>query len=246
VGRSKQKEEVMSKFICVECNLPVFALDENGGVVTHSAYAPGSGVGVDQPHEMRDCPGSGKKPKPASSYIMPTIANMPGADLPVQFPSGATKKVNMIVLLAEVLNAEHRAKYGHHLAPNAPTISKLREKYGLDYFFDGSVRTWKDCALTMRYFYNVCNERTHQGAHVMSGWGEFHDYDFDDVDDDRSMFADSDGESALRAETADNPRDRPCPTCGGEDLLTPADAARGYQCDSCARRAEGTYMGGDY
>jgi hypothetical protein len=29
----------------------------------------------------------------------------------------------------------------------------------------------------------------------MSGWGEFHDYDFDDPDD-RSMFADPGGEGA--------------------------------------------------
>jgi hypothetical protein len=76
----------------------------------------------------------------------------------------------------------------------------------------------------------------------MSGWGEFHDYDFDpDYDDDRSMFADPGGESALRAATPDNPRNLPCPTCGGEDLLTPADVAQGYQCDGCARRAEGGY-----
>lgn len=52
-------------------------------------------------------------------------------------------------------------------------------------------------------------------------------------------FADPGGRSALRRATADNPRDLPCPTCGEPNVLTPADRALGYQCDSCADRAEG-------
>lgn len=88
----------------------------------------------------------------------PTIANMPGADLPVTFASGETRNVNMIVLLAETLDAEHYAKYGHHRAPNAPDIKQLREKYELDYFFDGPVKTWDDCAAVMRHFYGVCDK----------------------------------------------------------------------------------------
>ncbi len=44
--------------------------------------------------------------------------------------------------------------------------------------------------------------------------------------------------SALRAATRSNPRNLPCPNCGGANLLTPADKARGYQCDRCADRAE--------
>ena len=44
--------------------------------------------------------------------------------------------------------------------------------------------------------------------------------------------------SALRAASWRNPRNLPCPTCGVENRLTPADAARGYQCDRCADRAE--------
>jgi hypothetical protein len=59
-------------------------------------------------------------------------------------------------------------------------------------------------------------------------------------------FADPGGRSALRAETDDNPRNLPCPNCGVANRLTPADRARGYQCDSCADRAEGRYVGGDY
>lgn len=76
-------------------------------------------------------------------------------------------------------------------------------------------------------------------------------YDDDDIDYDPEIrydddFADPDGRSALRAETHDNPRNLPCPNCRAPNRLTPADKARGYQCDSCADRAEGRYSGGDY
>jgi len=64
--------------------------------------------------------------------------------------------------------------------------------------------------------------------------------DFNDYDDD---FADPGGGSALRAETPENPRNLPCPNCGTENVLTPKDRALGYQCDSCADRAE---RGDDY
>lgn len=52
-------------------------------------------------------------------------------------------------------------------------------------------------------------------------------------------FADPGGTSALRAATAGNPRNLPCPTCGAPDRLTPKDHALGYQCDRCADRDEG-------
>jgi hypothetical protein len=64
------------------------------------------------------------------------------------------------------------------------------------------------------------------------------DYDYDDRDDNRSMFADPGGNSALRAATKDNPRNLPCPNCGAKNRLTPADRARHYQCDVCADLAE--------
>jgi hypothetical protein len=69
-------------------------------------------------------------------------------------------------------------------------------------------------------------------------------YDDHECDDDSYLidgigFADPGGRSALRAETEDNPRNLPCPTCGTENVLTPADRAAGYQCDSCADQAEG-------
>ena len=52
-------------------------------------------------------------------------------------------------------------------------------------------------------------------------------------------FADPGGTSALRAASRSNPRNLPCPNCGAADRLTPADRARGYQCDVCANRDEG-------
>ncbi len=45
--------------------------------------------------------------------------------------------------------------------------------------------------------------------------------------------------SALRAATRNNPRVHPCPTCKEENVLTPADVRKGYQCDRCADRDEG-------
>lgn len=73
-------------------------------------------------------------------------------------------------------------------------------------------------------------------------WCDDYISDYDDDREDRfefdDDFADPGGNSALRAETPDNPRDRPCPTCGDEDVLTREDVMRGYQCDSCANAAE--------
>jgi len=46
------------------------------------------------------------------------------------------------------------------------------------------------------------------------------------------------GRSALRAATKKNPRNRPCPTCGEPNRLTPKDVAPRYQCDECADAQE--------
>jgi hypothetical protein len=69
------------------------------------------------------------------------------------------------------------------------------------------------------------------------------DYDIDDrYDKDGefldSNFADPGGGSALRASSKRNPRNLPCPKCGGKNLLTPADVARHYICDRCANSSE--------
>lgn len=68
-------------------------------------------------------------------------------------------------------------------------------------------------------------------------------YDDDDRDGDRIQFADPGGNSALRAASKRNPRNLPCPTCKQPNRLTPADKARGYQCDGCADRAEQGFDG---
>lgn len=79
----------------------------------------------------------------------------------------------------------------------------------------------------------------------MSHYDEYDGPDYGD-DDDEIEFADPGGHSALRAAGPGNPRNLPCPSCGQPDRLTPADQALGYQCDACADRAEGRYVGGDY
>ena len=66
----------------------------------------------------------------------------------------------------------------------------------------------------------------------------YFDDDYDPDDYRNSEFADPGGKSALRAATRTNPRNLPCPNCGAKNRLTPADRARGYQCDACADRAE--------
>ena len=65
---------------------------------------------------------------------------------------------------------------------------------------------------------------------------------YDNEFDDRtalSEFQFPNSNSALRRSSRRNPRNLPCPTCGGANKLTPADKALGYQCDSCADRDEG-------
>jgi hypothetical protein len=66
---------------------------------------------------------------------------------------------------------------------------------------------------------------------------------FDYYENDRLIdgvgFADPGGRSALRAETPNNPRDRPCPTCHAPNVLTRIDEMHGYCCDRCADIAEG-------
>jgi hypothetical protein len=67
-------------------------------------------------------------------------------------------------------------------------------------------------------------------------YGDEDEFDQDPIDG--VGFADPGGRSALRAATKSNPRIHPCPTCERPNMLTPLDVRRGYQCDSCADRAE--------
>jgi len=64
------------------------------------------------------------------------------------------------------------------------------------------------------------------------------DYDEEEWRDICETYADPGGNSALRAATKSNPRNKSCPNCKRRNMLTPEDVARGYQCDSCADLAE--------
>jgi hypothetical protein len=77
----------------------------------------------------------------------------------------------------------------------------------------------------------------HNRPYDDEGYDEYPDPDEEPIDG--VGFADPGGNSALRAETRDNPRDRPCPTCHAPNRLTRIDVLRSYQCDECADRAEG-------
>ena len=86
-----------------------------------------------------------------------------------------------------------------------------------------------------------CDDELCEGCREERELEEAENRDFEPFhgdDDDRSMFAHPGGNSALRAETPSNPRNLPCPNCGRANMLTPADRARGYQCDRCADQAE--------
>lgn len=74
----------------------------------------------------------------------------------------------------------------------------------------------------------------------MSNGDRYDDMEWGDEPDELRAcdFADPGGNSALRAATHSNPRNLPCPNCNQPDMLTPADKAHGYQCDTCANRAE--------
>jgi len=63
--------------------------------------------------------------------------------------------------------------------------------------------------------------------------------DCDECYEYRERFAEPGSNSALYPSSYDNPRNLPCPTCGEPNRLTPADKSKGYQCNSCADRAEG-------
>jgi hypothetical protein len=68
-----------------------------------------------------------------------------------------------------------------------------------------------------------------------------YEYDDDEWQERVERFADPGGNSALYAASEDNPRNLPCPNCGTDNVLTPLDRARGYQCDRCADAQERGY-----
>ena len=64
------------------------------------------------------------------------------------------------------------------------------------------------------------------------------DFNPDEWDEIRDRFADPGGDSSLRRATRNDPRNKPCPICKQPNRLTRADVAEGYQCDTCADKAE--------
>jgi ribosomal protein L37AE/L43A len=62
----------------------------------------------------------------------------------------------------------------------------------------------------------------------------------------RTDFAEPYGQSSLRAASKKNLRDQACPTCGRKNALTRKDVALGYQCNACAKSAEGRGYGSEY
>jgi hypothetical protein len=78
---------------------------------------------------------------------MATIANLPHADIEVEFPSGTRKTVNMIRLLVQAQNAEFKARHGVFL-PNVgklhPTVTALREEYEIP------AKTWAEAGEQLR------------------------------------------------------------------------------------------------
>lgn len=90
---------------------------------------------------------------------MPTIGNLPGADVLVEFPSGEVKTVNLIRLLVQAQNAEFKRDHGMFL-PGVnrlhPTVKAIREEYEIP----ASVcRTWADAAGLLRRFHTDLSEQ---------------------------------------------------------------------------------------
>jgi hypothetical protein len=86
---------------------------------------------------------------------MPTIANLPAADVEVEYPSGERKVVNMIRLLVHTQNAEFKAKHGMFLPSVGklhPTVKALREEYEIP------ATTWEDAAYQLRAFHTMLTE----------------------------------------------------------------------------------------
>lgn len=84
---------------------------------------------------------------------------------------------------------------------------------------------------------NVCKNCHEEAVDCKNADLEYEGYEDEELIDGVG-FANPGGNSALRAETPDNPRDRPCPECGTKNVLTRIDTAHGYCYDRCADRKE--------
>ena len=106
-----------------------------------------------------------------------------------------------------------------------------------DYEYDDFENSW---APEWEEFCEDCGRGINDPGLCRECDGDCDDYE-DHYDDDEISFADPGGRSALRAASDFNPRNLPCPNCNEPNRLTPADRARGYQCDTCADMVERGY-----
>jgi hypothetical protein len=101
---------------------------------------------------------------------------------------------------------------------------------------DGEFEMWGRTEHVFRP-HEFCSQECEDEARedTIDGWRDGgREYDSDESD----RFADPGGNSALYAESDDDPRIHPCPNCEAPNKLTGRDVAAGYQCDSCADKAE--------
>lgn len=84
--------------------------------------------------------------------MTPTFANLPHADVPVVFPDGEERNVNVIRLLVQTQNAEFKRDHGMFLPGVGklhPTVGALRKEYpGVI-----TATTWADAAEQLRWFH---------------------------------------------------------------------------------------------
>jgi hypothetical protein len=73
----------------------------------------------------------------------------------VAFPSGESRPVNLLRLLALAQHAETKAKFGIGLARNAPTLAAIRAEFEIP---ASCARTWADIAPLLRRFHTDLTE----------------------------------------------------------------------------------------
>lgn len=134
-------------------------------------------------------------------------------------------------------------------------INKSGIPIAISLLLPGETVGWEFTGNMQDHAYPDCNRcdgegfvPSHGGEWALYEWQPAEDeedddsaeHDFEDREDfqDDDAFADPGGTSALRAAGPNNPRNLPCPSCGSPNRLTPADRARGYQCDACADQDE--------
>lgn len=88
---------------------------------------------------------------------MPTIGNLPAADVEMEFPDGEVRVINMLRLLVQAQNAEFKRDHGMFL-PGVnrlkPTVKQMREAYpGVI-----TAQTWAEAAEQLRGLHTAITE----------------------------------------------------------------------------------------